>query len=227
MPDVIRPDFLRPDVKRICAVYGGSAAHHRALNEPKYACWLAGSVYLPHLLETDLSGYDTMIVPERLHAGLQDAIRPRLQEILERGGTVVLFGDQTIYGTHPRGWLPGLDWEHRPTNYWWWREPGATSGLRALLPDHSLWRHLSLGDATWHQHGVFHAPDGADVLIATDDGGAVLYVDQVSSPGTLIVTSLDPLSHFGSYFMPATERFLDGFLPWLATAGHHKETTAP
>jgi hypothetical protein len=32
------------------------------------------------------------------------------------------------------------------------------------------------------------------------------------------VSTLDPLSHFGSHFMPATERFLDGFLPWLAAA---------
>ncbi|MDF2725451.1 MAG: hypothetical protein K0Q59_5128, partial [Paenibacillus sp.] len=34
--------------------------------------------------------------------------------------------------------------------------------------------------------------------------------------GTLLLTTLDPEYHFGSYFMPATERFLDGFLSWLA-----------
>src|SRR5262249_51191465 len=51
--------------------------------------------------------------------------------------------------------------------------------------------------------------------ISTDDGGAVLYLDRVSSRGTMLVTSLDPLYHYGSYFMPATERFLDGFLPWV------------
>ena len=44
----------------------------------------------------------------------------------------------------------------------------------------------------------------------------MLYVDRISTPGTLVVATLDPMSHFGSYFMPATERFLDGFLPWLA-----------
>ena len=36
-------------MRRVLAVYGGSAAHHRALNEPKYAKWLAGTVYLPDL----------------------------------------------------------------------------------------------------------------------------------------------------------------------------------
>jgi hypothetical protein len=24
------------------------------------------------------------------------------------------------------------------------------------------------------------------------------------------------MHHYGSHFMPATERFLDGFLPWVA-----------
>lgn len=210
---------------KLVAVYGGSAAHHRALHEPKYRRWLAGTIYLPHLPEADLSGYDGVIVPERLHVALQEASRPRLLETLLRGGTVVLFGDQTVYAHQPRGWLPGIDWEHRPTNYWWWLEPGATSGLQAHEPDHRLWSHLSLGDATWHQHGVFHPPPGSDVLISTDDGAAVLYIDQVSTPGTLIVTSLDPMSHYGSYFMPATERFLDGFLPWLAGANDKEALT--
>ena len=57
--------------------------------------------------------------------------------------------------------------------------------------------------------------EGAEKLISTVDGGAVLYIDKVSTNGTWIVTTLDPDYHYGSYFMPATERFLDGFLPWL------------
>jgi hypothetical protein len=203
-------------MRRLAAVYGGSAPHHRALNEPKYARCLAGSIYLPDLPDADLSGVDGLLVPERLHAGRLDRARNRLLEILERGGTIVLFGEQPICARQPTGWLPGLEWEQRPTNYWWWLEPGATSGLRAHLPEHDIWRHLTLEDATWHQHGVYHPPAGADVLISTEDDGAILYIDQVSTPGTLVVAALDPMYHFGSYFMPATERFLDKFLPWLA-----------
>jgi hypothetical protein len=203
-------------VRRLAAVYGGSAPHHRALNEPKYATWLAGSIYLPELPDADLSEYDGVIVPERLHAGRLHAARPRLLEVLDRGGTVMLFGEQSVCARHPQGWLPGLDWEHRPTNYWWWLQPGATSGLQAHHPDHDLWRHLTLDDATWHQHGIYRAPAGADVLISTDEGAAILYIDHVSTPGILIVAALDPMYHYGSYFMPATERFLDRFMPWLA-----------
>ncbi len=203
-------------MRRLAAVYGGSAPHHRALNEPKYAQWLDGTVYLPDLPTADLDGYDGVIVPERLHAGKLHAARPRLVEVLDRGGMVVLFGEQSVYGHHPAGWLPGIDWEHRPTNFWWWLEPGAASPLQGHHPDHHLWRHLTLSEVTWHHHGVFNPPPGAVTLVSAADGGAVLYLDQASTPGTLVVAALDPMSHYGSYFMPATERFLDAFLPWLA-----------
>ncbi|GAK08176.1 hypothetical protein [Geomicrobium sp. JCM 19038] len=82
-------------------------------------------------------------------------------------------------------------------------------------PEHDLFTYISLEDATWHQHGVFWPSQEADKLITTEDGGAVLYIDKTSTKGTWIVTTLDPDYHFGSYFMPATERFLNGFLPWL------------
>lgn len=79
-----------------------------------------------------------------------------------------------------------------------------------------MFNYLTLTDATWHKHGVFWPPNGAEKLITTEDGGAVMYVDKVSTKGTLIITTLDPDYHFGAYFMPATERFLDGFIPWIA-----------
>jgi hypothetical protein len=111
--------------------------------------------------------------------------------------------------------LPGVRWEHRPTNFWWWLEPGADLGLRSPSPQHSLFEHLSLRDCTWHYHGVLDPPPGAEVLVTLADGEALLYVDRVSTAGTLVVATLDPLSHYGGHFMPATERFLDGFLPWI------------
>jgi len=203
-------------MKRFAAIYNGTAAHHRTLHDERFAAHLAGHVYLPELATADLSEYDGIVVPDRLHRRLLNDGRHRLLEILDRGGTVILFGEQSAVADEPVGWLPGLRWEHRPTDFWWWLQPGADSGLRASQPDHSLWRYLTLTDATWHQHGVYHPPPGTDVLVRTVDGAAVLYIDdKVSSPGTLVVASLDPMYHFGSYFMPATERFLCGFFPWM------------
>ena len=149
-----------------------------------------------------------------MHHGLLEAGARRVLDLLDAGGTVIAFSG----GEPLPEFLPGVRWEHQPTNFWWWLEPGAELGLRTPDPDHPLFRHLGLGDCTWHYHGVLHPPEGAEVLVELPTGEALLYVDRVSTPGTLVVATLDPISHYGSYFMPATERFLDGFLPWAAGA---------
>lgn len=200
----------------LAAVYGGSAPHHRALHAPKYARWLTKLVYLPDLPDSDLSRFDGVIVPERMHRAALQAARPRLLDVLDRGGTLVVFGEQSVYGEQPEGWLPGVAWEHRPTNYWWWLDPQAPRPLVAADPDHPLLAWAPLAQTTWHHHGVFWPPEHAETVIAARDGGSVLYLDRASTPGTLIAATLDPMYHFGAYFMPAAERFLDGFLPWLA-----------
>ncbi len=93
---------------------------------------------------------------------------------------------------------------------------GRRPRLHSPTPDHPLFDHLEIRDCTWHYHGVLDPPAGAQVLVALPTGEALLYVDEVSTAGTLVVATLDPLSHYGGHFMPATERFLDGFLPWAA-----------
>ncbi|MGQ0718490.1 MAG: hypothetical protein ACT4NP_14490 [Pseudonocardiales bacterium] len=197
----------------LAAVYGGSAPHHRALTTPKYARHLTGgTVYLPDLADTDLTGLDGLVIPERMHHGLLEAGARRVLDLLDAGGTVIAFSG----GEPLPAFLPGVRWEHRPTNFWWWLEPGAELGLRTPDPDHPLFQYLGVPDCTWHYHGVLSPPEGAEVLLELPAGDALLYVDRVSTPGTLIVATLDPLSHYGSHFMPATERFLDGFLPWLS-----------
>ncbi|CAH1689733.1 hypothetical protein CHELA1G11_20547 [Hyphomicrobiales bacterium] len=102
-----------------------------------------------------------------------------------------------------------------PTNWWWWLTQGADLGVQAANTDHSLFRYLAEEDLTWHLHGWFDPPEGVTVLAVNEAGKPILYVDDVSTNGRLIVTSLDPLFHHGSHFMPATTRFLKGFLPWM------------
>jgi hypothetical protein len=195
-------------MKRLAALYGGSAQHHRSLHEPKYHQYFAEIIYLRDLAAHDLTAFDGLLIPERLHAPTMRAVAPHIMDMLIRGGTVIAFGEQ------PDPWLPGICWEYRPTNFWWWRDPSARSRRVAVNPAHPFFRAVPLEAATWHQHGVFLPPEGAETVIATEDGAAVLYIDRVTTPGTLRVTSLDPMWHFASYFMPATERFLDKFLPW-------------
>ncbi|MCJ0907446.1 hypothetical protein [Rhodococcus sp. ARC_M6] len=208
----------------VAAVFGGSSHHHNALTTPKYAEHLTGGLlYLPDLAETDLSGYDGIIIPERIHRGLLNAAAPKILEYLANGGTVVSFSG----GEPLPEFLPGVRWDHRPTNYWWWLEEGADMGMSTPNPDHSFFTHLGLKDCTWHFHGAVHPPEGAQTLLTLPNGDVLAYVDQVSTPGTLVVATLDPMSHFGAYFMPATEKFLDGFMPWISGFATNSLRTAP
>lgn len=84
-----------------------------------------------------------------------------------------------------------------------------------VAPGHPLMARIGKPEVTWRLHGHFDPPEGAEVLATDRDGLALFYVDDVSTPGRLVVTSLDPIYHHGSHFMPATTRFLDRFLPNL------------
>lgn len=197
-------------MRRMAVIYGGCAQHHRTFHEPKYRRYFERLIYLPELEEASLDAFDVLLFPSQLHQGLVERCSAKINAFAERGGTVVAFGPQS------RAWIPSQRWEFRPTNFWWWLDKEASSGLVQSAPEHNLFDYITMGDATWHYHGVFWPPEGTDILISLEDRSAILYIDKVSTAGTWIVTTLDPDFHYGSYFMPATERFLDGFLPWLA-----------
>lgn len=196
-------------MRKLAVIYSGNGPHHRTFNEPKYAQYIDCLIYFPDFAEADLSDVDVLFAPSQLNERLLMQNKEKIRAFAEGGGIVVAFGPQ------PWEWIPNQKWEERETNFWWWLEKDADSGLRLTTPDNDLFNYITLQDATWHQHGVYWPVEGAEKLISTVDGGAVLYIDKVSTNGTWIVTTLDPDYHFGSYFMPATERFLDGFLPWL------------
>ena len=166
---------------------GGTYYHHETIHGARYRGLFDRAIYIPDLTPADLDDVAVLIVPDRsppdllrLHAGL-------FGNFLQRGRTLVVLGENAA-----ESWAPGVVWSSRPTNFWWWLEPGAET-LIAVPPD-----------AEGH------------------DGGALLYDDCVSTPGRLLVSTLDPFYHHGSRFMPATTRFLDGFLPWACDLAHRK-----
>ncbi|MDP2699370.1 hypothetical protein [Thalassospira sp.] len=194
---------------RIAALDGGTYYHHRTLYEPRYRDFFDGVIYTRDIADARFEDYDVLIVSCRTDPSVLIPHRAKFERFLDAGKTLVIMGS-----TGPGNWLSGVDWHYTPTNFWWWKE-GGTLGLHLVSPDHPLFSHITLADATWHHHGHFIVPDGATSLIDVGDLGSVLYEDRVTSAGTKIVTSLDPMYHHGSHFMPATTRFLDGFLPWL------------
>lgn len=196
---------------RIAATDCGTYFHHESLRGDRFAHYFERLIYMPPFQPEDLSGIDALIVTCRTNADFLVPNRAAIRDFLESGGTLVVCGE-----TEPHLWLDNIRWTPTPTNYWWWLKDKADSGLRLAAPEHSLFRHMTLADATWHFHGFFEPPDGAQSLIDHASGGSVLYEDRASyGKGRAIVMSLDPFYHHGSHFMPATTRFLDAFLPWL------------
>lgn len=194
----------------IAALDAGTYYHRRTFHTPELAPFIDRTVYIRDLDDAALAECDAFIVSCRSNPELLLRHRERFARFLAAGKTLVAMGE-----TSSERWLDGVQWTASEVNFWWWKEAGADSGLRLAAPDHPLFTYLTLDDATWHQHGTFTPPPGARSLIDKAGAGSVLYEDSHSTPGRLIVTSLDPMYHHGSYFMPASSRFLRGFLPWL------------
>ena len=70
---------------------------------------------------------------------------------------------------------------------------------------------------SWHWGGSYNVPENARSILEIDGGGGSLFLDFPSLPGggRLLLATLDPHSHNGQRFMPATTRFLRSFYPWL------------
>lgn len=196
----------------LIAVHPGAAYHIESLEAPRYAGYFNRLVRPESLSDIAFDADDVLLVPCRTPPARMTPHRTRLLRHLQDGGSIVAMGE-----ARSDLWLPGISFTPQPTNWWWWLEEGPDLGVRIAAPEHPLFSYLSRFDLTWHLHGWFQPPDGADILATDGDGRAILYVDRVTTAGTMIVTSLDPFYHHGSHFMPATTRFLDGFLPWLRT----------
>jgi hypothetical protein len=187
--------------KKLGVAYGGSLPEHRVIEDPRFAPWFAKTVYLPELTEESLADLDGLYVPEGANHRRLQAVSGTVRAFLDRGGTVLMFGD------HPVSWVPNIHWEFRPAL--------AAPKLTAGGPDFGFHAAVPLIDKIWHHHGILRAPAGAHTLLSTEDEAVVLYVDRVSTGGTLVVTTLDPMRHSGETLHPGASRFLELFLPWV------------
>ncbi|WP_196260811.1 hypothetical protein [Pelagibacterium limicola] len=197
---------------KVLAVHPGTYYHIESLEGPRYGGYFDEFVRPEDLGDVELDDFDVVLVPCRTPADRMAKNSAQLRAYLDKGGTIIATGESDSHL-----WLPGIRFTPQPTNFWWWLTPGADLGVRIADPNHPLFARLAQRDITWHLHGWFDAPDGAEVLAVNDDGKPILYIDGVTTKGRMVVTSLDPFYHHGSHFMPATTRFLDGFLPWMRT----------
>lgn len=183
----------------LLALTSGSAAETTTFTEPRYRERLAAVAYTGS--DEALGEVDGVWVPEGTPRRRLLRLAPRLEALLSGGGTVLLFGD------HQSGWPATADWAYRP----------AGGAGETHVPAGSPWSGTALGAAArrLHHHGVLFPPQGAEVLLAAPDGAAVTYLDRAQAGGTLLVSTVDPLAHFGHTGAVEAARFLDLFLPWV------------
>lgn len=194
----------------ILVIHPGAYYHIESLESDRYTAYFDRLSRPEDLPGERLEDFNVVIVPCRAPADRMIPHKDRLLAYLNHGGTVVATGE-----SHSELWLPGIEFTEQDTNYWWWLEEDGDLGVRVSKPEHRLFQYLGERDVTWHLHGWFNVPKGAEILAVNGEGNPILYEDEVTTKGRMIITSLDPFYHHGSHFMPATTRFLDGFLPWI------------
>lgn len=198
-------------MRTILAVDGGTYFHHFSYEDPKVARHIRRRVHVRDLPGTDLGGVDVVLLPCRIDPDAMSPARRLLRDYLDGGGTVVSLNAEAA-----EEFLPGVTVIPTEVNFWWWLDPAADPGIRILRPTHPVFRHVGAGDVVWHYHGLLTPPPGAVPLVEVAGRGALLYMDRVTTAGRLVVTTLDPLFHHGSNFMPAATRLLYGLMEWLA-----------
>ncbi|WP_328393214.1 hypothetical protein [Nocardia sp. NBC_00416] len=194
-------------------LHGGSHAQLATLADPALAPYRIRPVHVRTGALDDLAGAEVIVVADRLRPDLLRRWTGAIPAALDHGATVLVFGENSV-----GQWLPGVREESRPTVFWWWRT-GADHRLRTRAPGHPAWEFFAERAVIWHYHGVLDPPDGAVSLVDlhTEDGardGSILYIDETSTAGRLLVTTMDPVYHHGSGFMPGATQLLYSALYW-------------
>lgn len=196
----------------IAIVNSGACFQLECIEGPRYRDYFDTAIRPEELTLESLASHDVLIVPCHTPVHRISPRRQVLLDFLDRGGTIFASGR-----SKNEQWLPNVSFDPCPTNFWWWLTPGETLGTAIAKPEHSLFGYLDLKAITWHLHGFYDVPEGAEVLATGPENRPILYIDDVTTRGRMIITTLDPFSHHGRHFMPSATRFLDGLLPWLRT----------
>ncbi|MEM6730816.1 MAG: hypothetical protein AAF658_04630 [Myxococcota bacterium] len=197
----------------IAAIDAGLSYHTRTLREPPFDRYFGRLIPLRELSGASLGDLPLLMIPCRTHGARLARVRDQLAEYVEGGGTLVVMGE-----THPQLFLDGVEFTREKTNYWWWLDPDGQLGVERSALEHPLVSSLKEEDLNWHVHGTLLLSEPSQTLLRWESeahpGDSVMSL-QPRGRGQLLLTTLDPIYHHGSGFMPATTRFLSAFLPAL------------
>lgn len=186
----------------------GGVSYHHGLSEPGQPFADFDRVDLLSLRDVALEKYDLAVVPRSADGEVLFARRYQFARFLDRGGVLVVLGEQ------PTPWFPGAAWAP---------ESAADVAEPVVTGEHPILGPLGAADLEWHSrtrswccHGHFQAPAGAEVLVTNSGGDAWLYVDRVSSNGVIVASSnLDADTH-AFHGSAIAREYLTRLLDWAA-----------
>jgi hypothetical protein len=171
-------------------------------------------IYLRQLDRFDLHAYRALVIPDFSNQELLHHHARLLNRFLADGGWLIVFDPNRM-----DRWLNVVEvpWFERETEDWqWWMKPGHRMEIYQPEPKHPLAEVVDLSAMSWHFQGAFRFIDGGQPILNLDnDEGCLMYDQRLPGGGRLIASTLDPHTHHGRRFMPATTRFLHGFYAWL------------
>ncbi|MFE0504762.1 hypothetical protein ACWF7H_09295 [Peribacillus butanolivorans] len=194
---------------KVAILDNGYSFHHRFFQMEEFAYMYDDVLQIRQLHTYDLSQYDTLIVNDRMSLLLLKRYQSYFIKFLQEGKRLVVFGEVLD------NWLPGVYWENSEVNFSWWVKEHGDLPLKANNIDHPLYQYVCLSDMKWHYHGTFKVPEGAKSLVDTPDGRSIIYIDDLSYNGELVITTLDPIFHIGLGFIDQSRPFLHGVAKWL------------
>jgi hypothetical protein len=206
---------------KLGVIYSGSKWQHDLFTLEKYQPFISDIIHACALPTTDLRALDVLMVPRESNQEMLLKAKEGLIQFLDRGGLLISFGEVTM------PWLPYCIWENEYPQFRyedetskWDKGDLVTEPYRMLKPEHPLLSGLEIEDLQWHFHGIFHAPQDAEVLLRYGKDGDVIYIDSNNFKGKIMTTTLDPDVHFGYGVVKKTQKFLDKVFKWAITDLH-------
>jgi len=196
--------------KRIAYVHWGNSWQLRSFQDFRH--YVDDLIYIRDLPGIDLSAYAAVIMPDAMDAAAPRPHAAQLNAYLQGGGFLVV----CLQGHADWLDIPGLEWTPGRCRDWLWWTKGEKLEIELAVPRHPITDSMPLKHMSWHWTGSYNVPDGARSILDLDGGGSLfLDMPQLPGGGRLMLASLDPHSHNGQRFMPATTLFLRDFYPWL------------
>lgn len=187
-------------------VYSGVSYQHRFITAPENSERL--TILNSWELECyELPDYDLLVVPRGSDQEALYASRNDFRGYLDNGGAVASFGEFT------EQWLPDVTWDGvLPSD----------DGPLVIVAEHPLVRDIVAVDLHWHKgatgwccHGHFKEPGNAEVLVRTEAGDPVLYIDTTTTQGTIIASSQVDIVCHAAHGRAAAQRIFDNMLEWV------------